>query len=79
MQQCGAPCDRQRETLERGWEEGGWKGSQRAWIEMSTEIEGSSPFLIAAVSTWIGETEEAFAWLERGYRERDPLMVLTKT
>jgi hypothetical protein len=68
----------QRGTLERGWEEGGWKGSQRAWIEMSTEIEGSSPFLIAAVSTWIGETEEAFAWLERGYRERDPLMVLTK-
>jgi len=27
----------------------------------------------------IGETDEAFAWLERGFRDRDPLMVATRT
>jgi len=26
-----------------------------------------------------GETDEAFRWLERGYRERDRLMITTKT
>jgi hypothetical protein len=44
-----------------------------------TKIEGQSPWAIAAGYSQIGETDEAFAWLERGYRERDPLMVLTKT
>ncbi len=34
--------------------------------------------MIASLSATIGETDEAFDWLERGYREHDPLMVLLK-
>jgi TolB-like protein/class 3 adenylate cyclase len=74
LEQCGAPCDSQREARARGWAEGGWEGSVRAWLEVATDIEGSSPFSIASDYTMIGEADEAFAWLERGYRERDPLM-----
>lgn len=38
----------------------------------------ATPFVIAAFCATIGETDETFAWLERGYRDRDPLMVLLK-
>ena len=74
---CGAPCDWSRQARERGWAEGGWEGAQRAWVKVA-DREGFSPFGIAASYTMIGETDEAFAWLERGYRERDPLMVHLK-
>jgi TolB-like protein/Flp pilus assembly protein TadD len=72
---CGAPCDWSREARERGWAEGGWEGAQRAWLRAATQREGYSPVIIAFNYATIGETDEAFAWLERGYRERDPLMV----
>jgi tetratricopeptide (TPR) repeat protein len=78
-EQCGAPCNQMQEALERGWAEGGWEGSVRAWIEVVTAIDGFSPFVIAANFAVIGEKDEAFAWLERGYRERDPLMAMTKS
>jgi TolB-like protein/class 3 adenylate cyclase len=74
-ERCGTPCDAFREAAERGWAEGGWEGSQRALLEVLTAIEGFSPTAIAMIYARIGETDEAFAWLERGYRERDPLMV----
>jgi TolB-like protein/class 3 adenylate cyclase len=77
-ERCGAPCDRMREAWERGWAEGGWEESQRAWLEVVTNIEGFSPWMIAFTYARIGETDEAFAWLERGYRERDPGMILLK-
>ena len=77
-QRCGTPCDWEREALERGWAEDGWEGSHRAWIEGAIRIEGYSPWLIATFFSSIGETDEVFAWLERGYRDRDPLMVLIK-
>jgi TolB-like protein len=77
-QQCGAPCDRERETLERGWAEGGWEGSLRAWLKVATNTEGYSPWMMASSYSKIGETDEAFTCLERGYRDRDPLMILTK-
>jgi len=47
-------------------------------IDVAAKIEGLSPCLIALGHTEIGETDEAFAWLERGYRARDPLMIATK-
>jgi tetratricopeptide (TPR) repeat protein len=78
VERCGAPCDWEREALERGWAEGGWEGSLRAWIETATHIEGYSPWMIAATHTWIGAKDDALAWLERGYRDRDPLMIQTK-
>ncbi len=60
--------------MERGWAEGGWEGAIRAWLAVVTTTEGFPPWPIAITYAWIGEAEEAFAWLERGYRERDPLM-----
>jgi tetratricopeptide (TPR) repeat protein len=68
-----------RELLERGWAEGGWEGSWRAWLERMTLIDWLSRYLIADVYATIGETDEAFAWLERGYRERDPIMAELKS
>ena len=75
---CGAPCEPQREAIERGWAEAGWEGALRAFLDVVTGIEGHSRREIAMFYTYLGETDEAFAWLERGYRERDPGMVLLK-
>jgi hypothetical protein len=77
-QRCGTPCDWEREAYERGWAESGWEGSLRAYLEVATSIEGYSPWMVAAFYAQIGETEEVLVWLERGYRDRDPLMVSTK-
>jgi tetratricopeptide (TPR) repeat protein len=76
---CGTPCDPIREAIERGWVEGGWEGSVRAFLAVATNIEGFSPAFIALYSGQIGETDQAFDWLERGYRERDPVMITLKT
>jgi hypothetical protein len=45
---------------------------------VAANIEGYSPWLMATFYTQIGETDEAFTCLERGYRDRDPLMIFTK-
>jgi hypothetical protein len=34
--------------------------------------------MIATFYAQIDETDEVFAWLERGYHDRDPLMISTK-
>jgi tetratricopeptide (TPR) repeat protein len=78
FKRCGASCDWMLEAREQGWAEGGWERSVRAWLEAATHREGFPPWRIAAFYASIGETDEAFAWLERGYRERDPLMIVTK-
>jgi TolB-like protein/Flp pilus assembly protein TadD len=78
FERCGAPCDWMKEAMQRGWAQGGWEGSVRAWLESATSAEGFSPVLIAGAYTTIGETDEAFAWLERGYRERDPQIINVK-
>jgi len=78
FERCGAPCDWMKEAMQRGWAEGGWEGSTRAWLEVATEVEGFSPLMIAGAYTALGETDEAFTWLERSYREREPLMIVTK-
>ena len=78
LERCGGPCDWERAARERGWAEGGWEGSTRAWLEAATERERVSPVFIAAAYASLGETDEAFAWLERAYRERDVGMVGVK-
>ncbi len=74
----GPPCDWMREAIERGWSEGGLPASFRILAEAAREREGYSPLVVAVWYSSIGETDEAFDWLERGYREHDPLMILLK-
>jgi adenylate cyclase len=75
---CGKRCDPQREAALRGWAEGGWEGSNRAVAEFYATVEGFSPTAIALLYSLAGDTDEAFAWLEEGYRRRDPLMSMIK-
>jgi tetratricopeptide (TPR) repeat protein len=77
-ERCGAPCDQMREAQERGWAEGGWEGAMHGLLGVLTRIEGFSPVAIASIHALVGETEESFDWLERGYRERDPQMIYLK-
>jgi tetratricopeptide (TPR) repeat protein len=77
--QAGAGLHPFREAFERGWAEGGWEESWRTWLELMTQTEGASPWLIASGYCVIGETDEAFTWLERAYRERDPPMISLKS
>ena len=37
------------------------------------------PFNIALVYNALGETDQALAWLEKGYEQRDPRMTFLKT
>jgi TolB-like protein len=78
FERCGAPCALYREAFERGWAEGGWEGSIRAWLEVAITVEGLAPILIAVNYAMVGETDEAFAWLDRAYRERAPGIVTLK-
>jgi tetratricopeptide (TPR) repeat protein len=75
---CGKRCDPVREAALRGWAEGGWAGSRRAVAGVYAAIEGFSPNTIALLYCLAGDTDEAFAWLEEGYRQRDPLMANLK-
>lgn len=61
------------------------KSGRRA--EARTDLEGLlklskeryvSPYNIATSYHGLSERDEAFAWLERGYREREPRMVFLK-
>jgi TolB-like protein len=72
---CGSPCDWMRGPFERGWAEGGPDRARREWLEEAKHRQGVPPGLLAINYAAIGEIDEAFAWLERGYRERDPLIV----
>ena len=72
------PCEPQRAAAERGWAEDGFHGIVRAQAEWATSVEGFSPREIAMLYSYLGETDEAFVWLEQAYRERDPTMVALK-
>ena len=77
-EKCGPPCDMLREALERGWAKDGWEGALRNWLAAVAQIPGFSPFVIGIHYALLGEVDQAFAWLERGYRERDTAMTALK-
>jgi len=79
FEQCGSRCDAMREAAQRGLAEGGWEGSMRASAELLASIEGYSPNSIAISYSLAGDTDEAIAWLEEGYRRRAPLMINLKS
>lgn len=68
-----------REAHERGWSDGGWRGVGRAWVEAARQRPDVPPAIIAMICAWIGDVDEAFAWLERAYRARDPAILTLKT
>jgi tetratricopeptide (TPR) repeat protein len=78
-ERCGKPCEPFLAASKRGWAEGGWEGSVRASLDLLTGIEWWSPSMIGLVYSGIGEVDEAFAWLERAYRQRDPHMTVLKS
>lgn len=67
-----------RDAALRGWAESGWEGSMRAVAGFYTSVEGFSPTVIAMYYSLAGDTDQAIAWLEAGYRQRDPLMASVK-
>jgi tetratricopeptide (TPR) repeat protein len=71
---CRAACDWEREAMERGWARGGWEGALRAWLEAATKMPGIPATFLADLCALTGETDAAFAWLERAYRQRDYLL-----
>jgi tetratricopeptide (TPR) repeat protein len=79
FEQCGSQCDVLRKAAQRGWAEGGWEGWNRAMGELLASVEGFSPNAIAINYSFAGDTDEAFAWLEEGYRQREPLMINVKS
>jgi serine/threonine-protein kinase len=47
-------------------------------LKLSTE-RYVPPYYVALIYKGLGEHDEAIAWLERGYEQRDPRMIFLKT
>jgi hypothetical protein len=47
------------------------QGSQQALDELIAKYAHESAFQVAEVYAWRGEKDQAFAWLERAYQQRD--------
>ena len=76
--QCGTPCDQQRDPAERVWAKGG--GTEeifRVWLDSleNSHFEAVPPWVVAIYYSEIGETDTAIDWLERGVQERDPVLI----
>ena len=60
---------------------GGWKGysqHEAATISDQTKHSYVQPYIVAFVYAELGETDEAFTWLEKAYQERDSFMPIIK-
>ncbi len=79
FERIGPGGDVSREAMKRGWAESGWEGSIRALAHQSQASGAASPAATAGLYALIGETDEAFACLERGYRDRDRASLSMKT
>jgi TolB-like protein/tetratricopeptide (TPR) repeat protein len=77
--QCGTTCDEWRDPAERVWAMGGGHEEYiRLWLESLEKghFEAVAPWLVASFYSEIGETDTAIDLLERGVRERDPLLIV---
>src|SRR6185295_11383765 len=54
------------------------KESDAALRELMMKYGASNAFEIAAIYTFRSQTDEAFEWLDRGYAQRDPSMMVTR-
>jgi hypothetical protein len=67
---------------EQGFRSAGWKGALNKGIEVRQAQRKSSyysPVLIAGFATELGDKDQAFQWLDTGYREHDRLMPALNT
>ncbi len=53
--------------------------SRQALDEVTRESARFAAFQIAELHAWRGEKDEAFAWLDRAYRQRDGGLTRLKT
>jgi len=63
--------------LARAYAASGYRGALRLWAKDLEHAQGNpaSPTMVAEVYTLLGEKENAFKWLERGYAERDGFLL----
>jgi len=63
--------------LAKAYAASGCQGALRLWAKDLEQALGdpASPTIIAEVYTYLGDRENAFKWLEKGYEERDGFLV----
>ena len=69
-------------ALERGFRSAGWKGALTKGIEIrqaQRKTGYSSAYGIAALYADLGDKDQAFAWLNTAYQEREVLLISMKT
>jgi hypothetical protein len=60
------------------WALGQRAASDAALAELERKYAAASAFDVAEMHAWRGETDAAFRWLDRAYRQRDPGMEMVK-
>src|SRR5262249_38826309 len=65
------------DSLARAYDKGGARAMLRLWAKDLENLQnvGVTPVLVAGVYAQLGDTENAFKWLEKGYVERDGFLV----
>jgi TolB-like protein/DNA-binding winged helix-turn-helix (wHTH) protein len=62
-------------AMNRGFEGGGYKGALKEWVQelevARAQGENIPSAALAELYTYLGEKNQAFAWLEKAYKERD--------
>lgn len=67
-----------QKRMHEAYTKAGWNGYLQATLQRMMEAQRAQlpPFVIASVYARLGRNDEAIAWLERGYEERDLRMPL---
>ncbi len=68
------------ESLRGAFARSGMRGFWGSWLDPDLRQSGSDPdpLRMAALWVWIGDTAQAFHWLERAYSERNPGLVFLR-
>lgn len=64
-----------REPLQRAYEKGGMHGYYQAQFRLLVQMSQTryvSPVYLATIAGVVGDKEQALAWLEKAFQERDP-------
>jgi tetratricopeptide (TPR) repeat protein len=61
-------------ALKQCFQRNGMKGAWRKLLEWGRKADGADSYEIASLYSLLGETDQAFVWLQKAYRERSPHM-----